>query len=167
MSDHTYTTGDKVERISTGVILKYRKRCTLFWGDAILVETCCIEDGTIGVWWPASDCRPAIDPAVTLAAKDARIEWLEQKLSDKQRVVEAYRKRESYFEQKLAASAERETKLRKLCGTGAGCLLDAMVSGDKCDGLGFGDCTCKTCSDSVNCAYGSAIVALRAAEGGE
>jgi hypothetical protein len=82
MPNHTYQPGDRVERISTGEIAPFSEIVESSFGNFISTQPTCGLEEIMGAkaephWWPASDCRPAVDNAAELAAKDAEIARLE------------------------------------------------------------------------------------------
>lgn len=69
---YEYNKGGLVERISSGARLPFVRNA----GKQIHVLASENENARTMVAWPASDCRPAVDHAAELAAKDAEIEKL-------------------------------------------------------------------------------------------
>lgn len=89
MSDHTYQPGDLVERISTGEIASFEAVATHLperFGDTIPVRHSSVGLSIL-TYWPSSDCRPAVDHAAELAAKDAEIARLKDIISKTMNVL--------------------------------------------------------------------------------
>jgi|GEM_PF-3705464 len=74
MSEHTYSYGQLVERISTRERAQYAHGPIFDHPPQLICGVSSVADkGKAVVFWPASDCRPAVDHAAELAAKDAEI----------------------------------------------------------------------------------------------